>query len=203
MKPGLLASAGIQLARLTALWPRKKQPAALSIRRPRSLPSKSAKSRKRAPQPVFVTEATFLRELIKILTLDDYEHMRFLTGPKLDRFRVMTRWAQPVVLDAQSAVYVGAHAQSVANVLITIIEQGAELHCIAHSHPGCGPGSTTPSGTDIACLGKLQKNGSPAIGCIVTRDNHVRFFTVRRAFRVLVQGTGVTEISKNVYRLTH
>lgn len=112
--------------------------------------------------------------------------MQARTGPVVENFRVVCRRVQPVALQQQSAVFVRASAQSVADVLITIIEQGAELHVIAHSHPGSGPGATTPSGTDIACLGKLQKNGSTAVGCIVTRDNHVRFFTVSRAFRVIV-----------------
>jgi hypothetical protein len=147
----------------------------------------------------FVIESFFLRELIPILTRTVNEDMHFLTGPKLGPIRIVCRWAAPPPLDRQSPVFVRASAQSVADVLIPIIEQGAELHICAHSHPGSGAGATTPSSTDIHCLGKLQKNGSKAIGCIVTRDGYVRFFSILTNFHVLVLGTGVTEITKNVY----
>jgi hypothetical protein len=151
----------------------------------------------------FVLESFFIRELIAALTPGQNEEMHFLTGPKVGSTRIVCRMAAPVQVNQQSTVIVGANAKSVASVLIPIIEQGAELHICAHSHPGSGAGATTPSGTDISCLGKLQKNGSPAIGCIVTRDGYVRFFSVIKQFHVIVQGTGVKEISQNVYQITN
>ena len=157
----------------------------------------------KAPPETFVLESFFIRELIAALTPGQNEEMHFLTGPKVGRIRIVCRMAAPVQVNQQSSVIVGATAKSVASVLIPIIEQGAELHICAHSHPGSGPGATTPSGTDIQCLGKLQKNGSPAIGCIVTRDGCVRFFSVLKQFRVIVQGTGVKELSKNVFQITN
>lgn len=205
MKTGLLPAVATGLANLKWPWPHAVKNSVSSTNPAVSVKAKRkpARARKRRLQPsVFVTEAAFLRELIAILTVDVNENMHFLTGPKLEHYRVVCRRAQPVALQQQSPVFVRALAQSVADVLIAIIEQGAELHVIAHSHPGGGPGATTPSRTDIACLGKLQKSGSPAIGLIVTRDNHVRFFTVTRGFRVIVQGTGVTEVSKNVFHIS-
>lgn len=151
---------------------------------------------------VFVAEAVFMRELTAVLTTDANEQMYFLTGPKLGPIRTISRWARHAALEKQSPVFVRASARSVASVLIPIIEQGAELHVIAHSHPGSGAGATTPSSTDIECLGKLQRSGSQAIGCIVTRDHFIRFFSVERNFHVLVLGTGVIEVSKNVFRIT-
>jgi hypothetical protein len=147
----------------------------------------------------FILESFFIRELIAMLTPGQNEEMHFLTGPKIGPIRIVSRWARPVSLDRQSPVFVRATAKSVADVLIPIIEQGAELHIIAHSHPGSGPGATTPSSTDIGCLAKLQKSGSAAIGLIVTRDNCVRFFSVSTNFHVMVLGTGVKEVSKNVF----
>jgi proteasome lid subunit RPN8/RPN11 len=138
-----------------------------------------------------------------MLTPGADEEMQFLTGPKIGPIRVVCRWAAPARLDRQSPVFVRATARSVADVLIPIIEQGAELHIIAHSHPGGGAWATTPSGTDIECLGKLQKNGSPAIGCIVTRDGCVRFFSVQTQFHVIVLGTGVKDLSQNVFHIAH
>ncbi len=149
----------------------------------------------------FLIEAVFLRQIIKTLTRDADEQMHFLTGPMLDGTRIVSRWAKPVELEEQSPTFVRASAGSVGGVCISIIEQGAELHVIAHSHPGNGIGATTPSGTDTKCLGKLQKNRSQAIGCIVTRDNHVRFFSVSVDFHVTVVGTGVTEIDKYVFHI--
>jgi len=167
---------------------------------PKPIELKPLKPVESFPQ-TFVIESFFVRELIPVLTRSVNEEMHFLTGPKLGPIRIVCRWAAPPPLDCQSPVFVRASAQSVANVLIPIIEQGAELHICAHSHPGGGAGATTPSSTDIDCLSKLQKNGSQAIGCIVTRDGYVRFFSILTNFHVLVLGTGVKEITKNVYHI--
>ena len=150
----------------------------------------------------FVMESFFLRELIQALTPGANEEMTFLTGPKMGPIRVVCRMSKPVSLFKQSPVFVGANANSVAAALIPIIEQGAEMHILAHSHPGGGAGATTPSGTDIDCIGKLQKNGSPAIGLIVTRDGCIRFFTVHNKFHVLVLGSGVKQLSQYVFRIS-
>lgn len=168
---------------------------------PRNFPMPPALHPASFPQ-TFVLESFFLRQLITALTPGADEEMNFLTGPKIGPIRIVSRLAAPVALNQQSPVFVRASARSVADVLIPIIEQGAELHICAHSHPGGGAGATTPSGTDIECLGRLQKNGSPAIGCIVTRDGYVRFFSVSTIFHVLVLGTGVREVSNNVFHLT-
>jgi len=179
------------------------------LKRMRRLKLKQFKPDKIKPSPplepfpqTFVIESFFARQLITLLTPSANEEMHFLTGPKIGPIRIVCRWAAPAPLDSQSPVFVRATARSVADVLIPIIEQGAELHIIAHSHPGGGAGATTPSGTDIGCLGKLQRNGSPAIGCIVTRDGYVRFFSILTSFHVMVFGTGVKEVSKNVFHIT-
>jgi hypothetical protein len=161
---------------------------------------KSVTPRDSFPQ-TFVIESCFARELTTLLTPSANEEMHFLTGPKIGPIRIVCRWAAPPPLARQSPVFVRASARSVADVLIPIIEQGAELHICAHSHPGGGAGATTPSSTDIECLGKLQRNGSQAIGCIVTRDGYVRFFSISTTFHVMVLGTGVKEISKNVFHI--
>ncbi len=150
----------------------------------------------------FIIESFFARELIRALTTGPNEEMHFLTGPKLGPVRIISRLARPVRLDRQSSVFVRATAKSVADILIPIIEQGAELHVCAHSHPGGTAGATTPSSTDVECLGKLQKAGSPAIGCIVTRDGYMRFFSIETIFHIMVLGAGVKEVSKNVFHIT-
>lgn len=150
---------------------------------------------------VFIIESFFARELIKALTPNADEEMHFLTGPKIGPIRIISRWARPPLLERHSPVFVRASARAVGDVLIEVVEQGAELHICAHSHPGASAGATTPSSTDIQCLGKLQRAGSQAIGCIVTRDGHLRFFSVLTNFHVMVLGTGVKEVSKNVFQI--
>jgi hypothetical protein len=151
----------------------------------------------------FVIESYFVRQLIRTLTPSADEEMRFLTGPKFGPIRVVCRWANPPSLEKQSPVFVRASARSVASTLIPIVEQGAELHVCAHSHPGNGAGATNPSSTDVTCLTKLQKSGSLAIGCIVTRDGHVRFFSILTKFSVVILGNGAKEIAKNVFHIPH
>lgn len=155
----------------------------------------------RCTPETFLLEAFFLRELIRELTPDKDEHMQFLTGPKLRNLRVVCRSAQPIRIERQSVVFVSSTAAGVADALIPIVEQGAELHIIAHSHPGRGACATSPSGTDINCLGKLQQSGSNAIGLIVTRDGCVRFFSVLKPFRVLITGTGITPVATHVFQI--
>ena len=171
----------------------------LKRKKRRQIATKNAKSES-FPQ-TFVLESFFASELVTALGHGSNEEMHFLTGPKLGPIRIVSRWAQPVSLEKQSPVFVKASAKSVAAVLIPIIEQGAELHICAHSHPGFGAGATSPSSTDLKCLSKLQQAGSQAIGCIVTRDGFVRFFSVSAIFHVIVLGTGVKEISKNVFHV--
>lgn len=181
---------------------RRPKPSQQLIKPHERFPALGQKSVEPFPQ-TFVLESFFLSELIAALTPRADEEMTFLTGPKIGPIRIISRMAKPVAPSRQSPVFVSASAKSVASVLIPIIEQGAELHICAHSHPGTGAGATTPSGTDIDCLGKLQRNGSPAIGCIVTRDGCVRFFSVLNKFQVIVLGTGVKQLSEYVFHITH
>jgi hypothetical protein len=149
----------------------------------------------------FLLEAWFLREVVELLTPTGDEHLRFLTGPKLGRLRVVCRCAPEVPLERQNIVAVRASALAVARALIPIIEEGGQAHVFAHSHPGMGPGATGPSGTDITTLGRLQSDGCPAIGLIVTRDGYARFFTVHKPFRVVISGNGVTKLDNQLFHL--
>lgn len=180
---------------------KQKQARRLKPKRPKDIMPEAKMPSESFPQ-TFVLESYFVRELITALTRGADEEMHFLTGPKIGPIRIVCRRAEPAPLEQQSPVFVKASARSVADVLIPIIEQGAELHICAHSHPGGGAGGTTPSGTDITCLGKLQRSGSPVIGCIVTRDGFVRFFSVFTKFHVVFLGTGVKEVSTHVFQVT-
>jgi hypothetical protein len=104
-------------------------------------------------------------------------------------------------LQEASAVYARTDVCSSSDIETELVNRGLEVHAIGHSHPGRGLSATTPSGIDTNCLGKIQKNGSDAIGFIVTRDGYVRFFTVHKPFRVIVQGNGATRIADDVYKI--
>jgi hypothetical protein len=104
--------------------------------------------------------------------------------------------------DKKSPVYAKGTAKSCADAEIEILEHGNSLHAMAHSHPGRGPSATCPSGIDINYLGRIQSIGSEAIGVIITRDGFVRFFTVTKPFRVLVTGTGITQLEEYVYQVS-
>lgn len=151
---------------------------------------------------IFFMESFFVRQLISVLTVDADEQLYFLTGPKIGPLRIVSRWAERVSPERQSPVFVRASAKSVAAVLIPIIEQGCQLHMIAHSHPGAGEGATHPSNIDIGCMDKLEKAGSPAIGCIVTRDGFVRFFSVSTIFHVTLTGAGVNQLAADLFYVT-
>ena len=200
-KPSSMKPMKFELYRLLIRWLLRETRQIKRVQ-PKPVKIKSTVPHESFPQ-TFVMESFFVSELITALTPGPNEEMHFLTGPKIGPIRIVTRLAAPVPLTHQSRVYAAASAKSVASVLIPIIEQGAELHIFAHSHPGRGETATTPSGTDIECVGKFQKNGSPAIGCIVTRDGYVRFFSVSTKFHVVILGTGVKEISQNVFQITN
>lgn len=151
----------------------------------------------------FVFETFFLRKLIAALTIDKNEQLYFLTGPKVGSTRIVCRWAECFPLAKQSTVSAAASARSVADALIPIIEQGSELHVVAHSHPGRGAGATYPSHIDINCASQLEKSGSPAIGCIVTRDGYIRFFSASTRFEVKVVGAGFTQVERVVFYVAH
>jgi len=97
----------------------------------------------------FLIECCFLQEVIVALTPTPDEHMIFLTGPTLKSLRVVCRFAPKPKVERQSVVFVSSSPLGVAQALIPIIEQGAELQLLGHSHPGRGASATTPSGIDI------------------------------------------------------
>lgn len=149
---------------------------------------------------MIVVEAWFLRDLIRYLTPRMDEEVVYVTGPEHDGMRTLSRMCT-FALDRQSPVYARGNAKACSDALIEMSQNGNTLGGIAHSHPGSGAGATHPSPIDTNHLGKLQQTGSRAIGIIVTRDGHVRFFTVNKPFRVTVLGEGVKYVEENVYQI--
>ena len=164
----------------------------------------SRKRRKLALERIpvtYVCEGWFLQDLIHALTSGPDEDIAYVTGVDFGKLRMLSRICR-VKLAEKSPVYALGEAGSCADVLIEILEHGNHLHCMAHSHPGCGPLSTCPSSTDLRYLKSVQKAGAEVIGVIVTRDGCARFFSVQQPFRVLVFGQGVTQLDQNVFHVS-
>lgn len=145
-------------------------------------------------------DAWFLQDLIRHLTPHEDEEVVYVTGYSFENLRIPYRICG-FELDEQSVVYAKGTTRSCSDALIEIIEKGYKLMLVAHSHPGNGPGATSPSGIDINYLDKIQRNGSEAIGLIVTRDGYVRVFTSRFECKVSIKGMEVEHVGDNVFKI--
>jgi len=148
----------------------------------------------------FLLDYWFLQDLIKHLTPRYDEEVVYVTGNDFDKFRMPYRIC-PIALEKQSVVYARGTARSCADVLIELHEKNYRIQLVAHSHPGSGPDATAPSGIDINYLAKIQSTGSDAVGVIVTRDGHVRFFTVYAEFTVSIKGREVKNVGENIFKV--
>lgn len=157
-------------------------------------------------EPRFIANVRFLRRLIEHLTPTPDEHMTFVSGPTFGDLRIMSEIC-PVETESQSLTHASASAQDCASALVQLLEEGNELHALAHRHPGHGISATTPSGVDLNYMERIQSRGSEAIGMIVTRNQrgdtgYVRFFSSYRPFQVIVQGNGVEPQENHVFKIS-
>lgn len=148
----------------------------------------------------FLLDYWFLQDLIRYLTPKADEVVVYVTGNDSGNLRMPHRIC-PVAMEKQSVVYARGSARSCADVLIDLHERNYRLQLVAHSHPGSGPGATSPSGIDINYLAKIQNAGSDAVGLIVTRDGYLRFFTVYAEFEVSIKGKEVQYVGDNVFKI--
>ncbi|MDD5697835.1 MAG: hypothetical protein PHH77_04385 [Victivallaceae bacterium] len=142
----------------------------------------------------------FLQDLIKHLTPHADEEVVYITGHSVGNLRIPYRICE-VELKEQSVVYARCTARSCSDALIEINEKGCCLQLVAHSHPGMGKDTTTPSGIDLNYLDKIQKNDSQAVGVIVSRDGFVRFFTSCVEFEVSIKGAEAEYVGDNVFKI--
>jgi hypothetical protein len=70
-----------------------------------------------------------------------------------------------------------------------------------HLHPGHGPSSVIPSGTDKRTHRDMERGGYPVIGAIFSQDGYVHFFSVDVKFDLSVTGGGVKEVGKRTFRI--
>lgn len=140
--------------------------------------------------PLYLVNSLFLHECFQCLTKGSDEAIHFVTGSELGRIITLDKVVN-FKIEAQSSVFVKGNVQSTHKVLIDLEKYGHKLYGWFHSHPGRGPGATLPSQTDTSHQERLERGGYPAIGAIFSRDGQIRFFSLKREFRITIHGKGV------------
>lgn len=150
-----------------------------------------------ATTPVYMLSTVSIQQVMKELTLTENEDLRFATGIEVaPRQYAITTFCQ-FALRHTSMVAAEADHTSMTRMLIGLHESDHKLLMTGHSHPGLGPGSTTPSSVDIDFHKRLEEGGYPVIGMIVNRKGYVRFFSHTRPFTVVVHGKGMEIIDEH------
>ena len=111
------------------------------------------------------------------------------------------------VTGAANRAHVRADQGKLREALLGYQRADAALAGWAHSHPGCGPEATAPSGIDRDQYRDLARDyGANLVGLIVVRDGFVRLWgdaIESGAVRAEIAGLGVKAVRghANVYRL--
>jgi len=157
--------------------------------------------RRPAPLPTYLMDSQFLLEAFRFVTRCNDEELVYVTGPEGEEDVFALSRLVPVRLAQRSLAHAKAELGSQLQVLTKLDEDGYRLLACFHSHPGRGQEATTPSSVDRQMQANLEQGGYVAIGGIFSRDGHVRFFSHKRAFRVLVTGSGAVLVGSKLYRL--
>lgn len=152
--------------------------------------------------PRFVVSSLFLHECFKQLTADNKEQFIFITGPEIDGVMVLSKFYTFGHVSRTELGVVG-DPKSTHRLLGRLGEFGHRLLAHFHSHPGKGPESTSPSGTDNKYQARLEEAGCNAVAAIFSRDGYVRFFRLDQKFELQIHGAGVEHVSGTIYRLTN
>lgn len=160
---------------------------------------------KRLPAPSvhqYVVSSLFLHECYRDLTADQDEQFFFITGSEVDGRFVLDQKAE-FAHQKRTAVGVVGNTGATHRLLIKLEQFGHRLLAHFHSHPGMGVSATQPSGTDENFQKRLEAAGYPTVAAIFSRDGFVRFFRLDKNVQIHIHGSGVEEIGKLTYRLTH
>ncbi|MEE9615045.1 MAG: hypothetical protein V3W31_08905 [Thermodesulfobacteriota bacterium] len=149
--------------------------------------------------PSYTVSSLFLLESFKLLNRREVESLHFVTGPEIEGTKVLDKIVD-FRLEKQSVVYAKADAEAIREALIYLSEHGFKLWGCFHIHPGAGPSSIFPSGTDKTLDRLLNKGGYDCVGAIFSRDGYVRFFSSKK-FEVNIYGNGVEKVDEKLYRL--
>lgn len=148
----------------------------------------------------FAVSSLFLHECFREVTADENEQMYFVTGMEVEGVFVLDQRAD-FLKEKRTFGAVVADTRSTHRLLIKLEQFRHRLLGHIHSHPGFGPDSTRPSGTDHDFQKRLETAGHVAVAAIFSRDGFVRFFRLDNNFEIEVFGNGVTQHARNIFRL--
>jgi len=148
----------------------------------------------------YVISSLFLRDILNYLSQWDVESIAYLTGVSTQGGMVIDHLV-PFDMDVQEVTYVSGDIVSSTQSLCALDDKGFVLAATAHSHPGSGAAATHPSGIDMNHHEMLETSGYKAVGIIMTRDGHFRFYSKDMPFSVQVVGSDVVEVGPNTYKL--
>jgi hypothetical protein len=151
--------------------------------------------------PKYLVGSKLLYEGNQYLMSQKTEMLVDVSGWKHNGLFVLER-LEPVKLDESTTTYAKSNLLSTRDALFEMHRRGYLLVSILHSHPGYGPGSVSPSSTDINNQKKLEKVGYKCISGIYSRDGYIRFFTLNNPFEIVIKGQGVECVEENLFRLT-
>ena len=116
-------------------------------------------------KPRFQISSLFLHECFEKLTADEREQFFFITGTEVNGVFVLNQRTH-FEHESRTAMGVIAKPRSTHRLLIKLEKFGHRLLGHFHSHPGNGPGSTHPSGTDRDFQQRLEQAGHIAVAAI-------------------------------------
>jgi hypothetical protein len=148
----------------------------------------------------YAVSSLFLHECAKKLTADPNEQFFFITGSEVEGIHVLDQWAE-FAHQRRTRLGVVGDMPATHNLLIKLEQFGHKFLAHFHSHPGNGPESTHPSGTDENFQGRLEKAGHLAVMAIFSRDGYVRFIRLDQNFELEIYGEGVELYAPGIYRL--
>jgi proteasome lid subunit RPN8/RPN11 len=160
-----------------------------------------------APNPngprCYIVSSLFLHDCFKKLTADQDEQFFFVTGAEVTSGELVLDQCAEFAHQRRSRLGVVADMPSTHRVLIKLEQFGHKFLAHFHSHPGFGPDSTHPSGTDRNFQQRLENAGHLAIMAIFSRDGFIRFIRIDRKIEIEIYGDGVERHAENVYRLAN
>jgi len=155
-----------------------------------------------AGKPRYLISSLFLHECFKDLTADSDENFFFVTGNLVNGVYVLDQKAEFQHQKRTVGAAIG-QPSSTHKLLIKLEQFGHRLLGCFHSHPGKGPQSTQPSGTDEKYQQRLEDGGHIAVAAIFSRDGYVRFFRMDKDPEIEIYGEGVERHGKNIFRLAN
>lgn len=160
---------------------------------------KIARKMEEKGRTTYVFSTLFLKKCFARAMKSDKEEFFYISGVKIGNCYVPTE-----ILNfdyaKQSKTGVTSDLKSTTEALIKLDKHDHLLIGYLHSHPGKGPGATTPSSIDDREQKKLERDGYSAIGCIFSEDGFFRFYSLSLDFEIHIYGKGVKEVGRKVYR---